>query len=181
MISHDHLSVSPLAFSFRLHLSVEPLDWNSQLHLALVSLLRTAHCQLPSASVIYSSQFQLSCTAHLHLSVAPLSFEPLHFTFHVHLSVSPLVCNSHERSQLHLSLEHFVCICRLQFSFETLIRASWLHSSLPLGCCTWFLHLLLATLKFTSHGQLSFTPLNYNSYWNLSCNFHVYLAVSPLI
>ena len=149
------------------------------MHLALVSLLRTAHCQLPSASLIYISQFHLSCasltcTSQWHLS-------------HLNLWMSPLMCTSQFHLWYATLTSAFSCTSpwiisfAIQFSFETLIRTSWLHSSLPPRCCTWHLHLLFASLKFTSHGQLSFTPLSYNSHWNLSCNFHAYLAVSPLV
>ena len=161
-----HLSVSPVAFSFHLHLLFEPLDWNSQLHLALVSLLRTAACQLPSASLIYISQFHLSCayptcTSHFHLS-------------HLNLWMAPLMCTSQFHLWYATLTSAFSCTSpwiisfAIQFSFETLIRASWLHSLFLSRGCTWHLYLLLANCQvhlsraafvYISQLQLSLEPL----------------------
>ena len=164
-----HLSVSPLAFSCHVHFPLEPLDWNSQLHLALVSLPRTAHCQLPSASLIYTSQFHLSCasltcTSQLHLSHLNLWMSPLMCTSQFHLWYATLT------SALSCTSPWNISFAFVDYSFhlnlETLIRSSWLHSSLQPRYCTWHLHLLFATLKFISHGQLSCSPLSSNSHWN---------------
>ena len=121
------------------------------MHLALVSLLRTARCQLPSASLLYISQFHLSCasltcTSQLHLS-------------HLNLWMLPLT----RTSQFHLWYATFTSALSLQLSiavFISLMRTSGVHSSLPPRSCTWRFCVLFATLKFTSHGQLSFIALS---------------------
>ena len=164
IIAWQHLSVSPLAFSFHLHFPFEPLDWNSQLHLALVSLLRTAHCQLPSASLICISQFHLSCaylicTSHVHLSHLNLWMSPLMCISLFHLWYATLTSALSCTSPWNI----WFAIVDYKFSFETLIRASWLHSFLPRRCCTCHLHLSFATsssaLMGSCRSHLSVTTL----------------------
>ena len=153
------------------------------MHLALLPPSHRSFSVPICVSLLHLSVSPLMCISHLHLSVAPLSFRPLDVTSHVHLSVSPLVCNSHERSHMNLSLEHFVRNCRLQFSFETLIRTSWLHSSLQPRCCTCHVHLLFATsLSFTgSFPFLSVTTLIGTSRAAFTCTSQFHLSFEPVI
>ena len=151
-----------------MHFPLEPLDWNSQLHLALVSLLRTAHCQLPSASLIYTSQFHLSCasltcTSQLHLSHLNLWMSPLMCTSQFHLWYATFTRALSCTSPWNMS---FAFVDRLQFAFETLICASWLHtptSALHLAfaslACNSRIHLSRAAFVYISQLQLLLEPL----------------------
>ena len=157
----------------------------SRLNLLIRTLSRISHLCLSFAPLIVNS--------HLPLSFTPLSFTSHVQLSHLHLWISPLMRTSQFHLWYALSGALSACCaspCNIWFAFvdnsfhlnlETLVRTSWLHSSLPPRCCTCHVHLLFVTLKFISHGQLSFAPLNYNSRWNLSCNVHVYLAVSSHI
>ena len=103
------------------------------------------------------------CIAHLHLSVAPLSFEPLHFNSHAHLAVSPLV------SLIYTSPFHLLCAALTCTSPSRLSHVKLWHS--PLMCTSQF-HLWYATLtsalSFTSPWNLSFAIVDYNCHLDLS-------------
>ena len=138
------------------------------MHLALVSLLRTAHCQLPSASLIYISQFHLSCasltcTSQLHLSHLNLWMSPLMRSSQFHLWCATLTSALSCTSPWNISFAIVDYSFHLKLSFAPLGCTPHSHIGVALAICISRLQpqvqLSWAAFVHTSQLQLSLEPL----------------------